>query len=51
MENVVYLQYTTECKPSEAARDPEIFVQRYEDLLLYDDDNPWLGAVSCFRPR
>jgi len=42
-ENVVYLQYTTECKPSEAARDPEIFVQRYEDLLLYDDDNPWLG--------
>jgi len=41
-ENVVYLQYTTECKPSEAARDLEIFAQRYEDLLLYDDGNPWL---------
>lgn len=43
-EDVVYLQYTTECKsgPTEVVRDPEIFAQRYEDLLLYEECNPWL---------
>ncbi|MGB7542695.1 MAG: GNAT family N-acetyltransferase, partial [Burkholderiales bacterium] len=43
-EDVVYLQYTIECKsePAEVVRDSEIFAQRYEDLLLYEECNPWL---------
>jgi len=44
-EDVVYLQYTIECKSarSEVGRDAEILVQRYENLLLYDECDPWLG--------
>jgi CelD/BcsL family acetyltransferase involved in cellulose biosynthesis/GNAT superfamily N-acetyltransferase len=56
-EDVVYLQYTIECKcePTGIVRDPEIFSQRYEDLLLYDGCDPWLdrrqllsGALKRF---
>lgn len=36
-EDVVYQQYAIECKrePAEAQRDPEVFAQRYEDLLVH----------------
>jgi CelD/BcsL family acetyltransferase involved in cellulose biosynthesis/RimJ/RimL family protein N-acetyltransferase len=36
-EDVVYLQYAIDCKrqPAETERDPEIFAQRYEDLLTH----------------
>ena len=56
-EDVVYLQYTSEGKsqPAEVVRDPEISAQRYEDLLLYEQCNPWLdrrqllsGALKRF---
>jgi len=36
-EDVVYLQYAIECRrePAETERDPEVFSQRYEDLLAH----------------
>lgn len=44
-DNAVYLQYVTDCVRAapEVAGDPEIAVQRYEDLLGYDECDPWLS--------
>src|SRR5262245_20213695 len=41
-DRITYLQYTIPCRPDPAARgrDPDVAVQRYEDLLTYPHPSP-----------